>query len=58
MQKDLRGYIRNWHWSLPLRNGTGVLEWEKGLVLSIPVFKVSDFVLLYHVLPIPVVLKV
>lgn len=41
MQNYLREYIRNWHWSLPLRNGVGVLEGEKDFVFS--VFSVSDF---------------
>lgn len=58
LQEYLRGYIRNWHWSLSPRNGIEVLEWKKGLVFSIHVLKVLDFVLPYYVLPIPGVLKV
>lgn len=40
-------YIRNWHCTLPLRNGMWVLEWVKDLLYCIHVFKVLDFVLPY-----------
>lgn len=39
--------MRNWHWSLPLRSGIRVLEWEKDLLFCIHVFKVLNFVLPY-----------